>query len=386
MRIIYNRRSFKIENYDNYVQEYIKWSKEMGKPISHSKLRIEPYNLPNASWFVNHCPDENVNSWSDFINWCGFPAHGSPLSKEKTAELIYKMQEHLDRPLMYEDFKKRGVYNVSINIVRKYWGTLNKMKEALGLEIVQESMMDKTLSKDEFEMLLLQIFDFVKSENRNFITTREIDNNKNWPNSGTLNKYATKYFNTTLKSLLNKYDISLGEQGRGINYTFTDGEHVTSQFEYIFSKFLKDNNLRYQIDYFRDVKYSSFIPNYLGQRNCDYVIDINGKTLYIEIAGVLAEYKEWYYENKVISNRKSREKYRLKLKEKENLLKSNGLLYFILFPCDLTQDTMTMVLGDSSLDVKHKIESFNQHNIDWKYVRKTGELDYSKPFLTCQNP
>ena len=56
--------------------------------------------------------------------------------------------------------------------------------------------------------------------------------------------------------------------------------------------------------------------------NCDYVIHIDDKIIYIEIAGIIADYKTWYYENKVISYSKSKEQYRIKLLEKETMLKN----------------------------------------------------------------
>ena len=78
----------------------------------------------------------------------------------------------------------------------------------------------------------------------------------------------------------------------------------------MFSKFLKDYGLKYNVDYFRDVKYSTFIPEYKNNMNCDYVIHINNKTIYIEIAGIIAEYKTWFYDDRVIGRSKSKENYR----------------------------------------------------------------------------
>ncbi len=150
----------------------------------------------------------------------------------------------------------------------------------------------------------------------------------------------------------------------------------------MFSKYLKEKGLKYNIDYFRDVKYSTFIPNYKGNMNCDYVIHIDGKIIYIEIAGILSEYKTWFYANKAISRSKSKERYRQKLFKKEFLLKSNNLIYFILFPCDLTRENFENILTNPSLELKKKIEHFYQNNIDWVKIRNTtGELDYSKQFL-----
>lgn len=86
--------------------------------------------------------------------------------------------------------------------------------------------------------------------------------------------------------------------------------------------------------------------------------------------------------NNEISVSKSKEKYRKKLLEKELILKFNNLIYFILFPCDLTKENFTNILDNSSLELKKKIENFNQNNIEWVKIRNTtGELDYSKSFL-----
>ena len=370
-------RIFNPNDYDFYVSEFIRKSEELGKPITHSNLRKEPFCLPDARWYVKHCPDDSVTRWAEFVDWCGFIAKGKTPSKEKVINLIYKLQEELDRPLMYDDFRGNGCYHVPIEIIREYWGTVNKMKEELGLEIIQESMIDKHLSKEEFENMLLDIQDYVISDGRDFITTKEINANDKWLDSQTLRRYANEYCNKSLSDILEDYGISLGQLGRGINFDFEDGEHITSQFEYMFSKYLKDYGLKYNVDYFRDVKYSTFIPNYKNNMNCDYVIHIDSKTIYIEIAGIIEAYKEWFFNDRPIINRKSREKYRLKLLEKQKMLKENNLIYFILFPCDLTYENFDAILKDGSISLRKKIESFMKNNIDWVKVRENGELKYS---------
>ena len=371
-------RSFDKEKYDYYVDEYIRKSEENGIPISYNKLRLPQFNLPDARWYVDNCPDENIKSWSDFVNWCGFHTRGVKLPKEKAINLIYKMQEEIDRPLMYDDFRGKGCYKVPIEYIRKTWGTINKMKEELGLEIIQESMIDRQpSSKEELDNMIIDICNFVHNENRNFITTREINSNSDWVSANSLQKASKKFYNLKLQDLLGKYGVSLGKQGQGINFDFSDGEHVTSQFEYMFSKYLKDYGLKYNVDYFRDVKYSTFIPEYKNNMNCDYVIHINGKIIYVEIAGIIEAYKEWYYKNKPITNSNRKEKYRQKLTEKEEMLKSHNLIYFILFPCDLTKDNFKNILENGSLELKKNIEKFMKNNIDWVKIRELGELKYS---------
>lgn len=372
------QRKFNIEDYDYYVREYIKKSEEFGNPIPHSKLRKEPFNLPDARWYIKNCPNESVKTWADFVDWCGFVVKGKNPTKEKVIKLIYKLQNETNRPLMYDDFRGRGCYHPSIEMIKQYWGTINKMKEELGLEIIQESMINKQLSKIDFDKEINDIVNFLKLDGRNFITTREINGNKNWSSYWTLERMCKKYYSIGLVQYLSSFGIYFGKQGNGLNFDFEDGEHVTSQFEYMFSRYLKEHGFKYQIDYFRDVKYSNFIDGYNGNMNCDYVIHIDGKIIYIEIAGIIADYKTWYYENKVISYSKSKEQYRIKLLEKETMLKNANLHYYILFPCDLTNNNFQNILFNDNLNLKNKIESFYKNNIDWNKVRSIGELDYSQ--------
>ena len=149
----------------------------------------------------------------------------------------------------------------------------------------------------------------------------------------------------------------------------------------MFSNYLKRHGFIYNKDYFRDVKYSSFIENCTTNQNCDYVLYVDNSPVYIEIAGILQGYKEWYYSDREISSSKSKEKYKVKLRQKESMLKNSNLKYFILFPCDLTTENFNRIISSPNLELKHEIESFNINNIDWIKVREIGELDYSKDVI-----
>lgn len=379
-----------IDYYDDYItrlKEVIKENPQIGNDL-YSLSRddnCKVFGLPNIRWFIEHCPDKSVNNIDTFKEWAGL--YTKHMSKEKCTDVILDMVKKFDRPLMYDDFRGHEYGQVTIQMIRDHWGSLNKMKQALGLEINQESMVDRQLSsKEELDSMIADICNFVHNEDRDFITTREINENSDWISADSLQKTAKKFYDCKLQDLLAKYNVSLGKQGCGINFDFSDGEHITSQFEYMFSKYLRDCGLKYNVDYLRDVKYSTFIPEYKNNMNCDYIIHFNGKTIYIEIAGILAEYKTWFYTDRPISRSKSKENYRLKLKKKEEMLKSHGLIYFILFPCDLTKNNFKNILENGSLELKKTIEQFNQNNIDWVKIRENGELDYSKPFLRNTRP
>lgn len=359
--------------FEYYRNKYIELSLQQGKPIPYSKLTEN--GLKDGRWYIKNNPKKDINTFSKFVYSCGFVVP-KLLTKEYATELIFKKQNDYNRPLKYDDFRCSGCYDVTIPCITKIWGSVNKMKEELGLEIIQESMIDKIPSKKDFDFQLSYIINILKDEERDFITTSEIDGNKALLNYDTLNKYSKKYYKRDFKDLLFDNGINIGTQGRGITYTFPDGEKITSQFEYIFSKYLKDNGYIFNDNYFRDVKYSSFIPNYNGMKNCDYVIRTSNFDIYIEIAGVLQEYKNSYYNDlKILSDSKNR--YRESLKYKESLLKDNGMIYFILFPCDLTNENFNKILSNPTDTLRNDIEKFNHHNLDWKKIRKNGYLDYS---------
>ena len=376
-------KKFLIRKLTNYIEKY-------GFPTSKKKAFKSENDMPSLRMYNRYLYGDLV----DWIEMCGYKlseedkyrlrhrgGRNYNLSKDECINRIYRMQQNLNRPLIYQDFKNPSIDTIGVTYIKKYWGSLNKMKEELGLEIVQESMSAKHLTKEQFDNVINQISLDLLNSNKNFITTREINLCNKYPNYGTLSKLCKNYYGIGLVEHAQKYNIYFGKQGHGINYIFEDGEHTTSQFEYIFSNYLRTHRFSYNKDYFRDVKYSNFIDNCKNNQNCDYIIYVNKTPIYIEIAGIIEDYKEWYYNNKEISSSKSKEKYRIKLRQKESMLKNSNLKYFILFPCDLTTENFDRIIKNPSLELKHEIESFSINNIDWIKVREIGELDYSKDVI-----
>lgn len=199
-----------------------------------------------------------------------------------------------------------------------------------------------------FEVMKEQLLKFChkikKNENRTIITISDIEKCDELPSYSCFRKHF-KNNGYTIKSFLNEYGYDIPNEGSGMNYTFEDGEKVGSQYEFIFSNYLRKNlNLQYNVDYFRDVKYKTFIKEYNKNSNCDYVININNKILYIEIAGILRDYKNFYLQDKPIIY-KTRENYRINLHNKEKALIINHLDYYILFPSDLTNEYLDSIFN-----------------------------------------
>ena len=377
-----DQNTFLIEKYQDYVNDFIKKSEERDKVVSCNELRL--FDLPDARWFINNCPDKTIDTWAKFTYWCGFFSPKAT-SKEHAIELIYRKQRLHNTPLKYDDFRHAGCYDVQIPYIRRIWGTINKMKEELGLEIIQESMIDKIMSRDDFIDETNRLFNYLHSIDIDFITRRMLNSIKEFHNYDTFDKYCKRYFRISFNDYIINHGFRIGKMGSGIVSEFDDGEIAKSQFEYIFSSYLRSYGLRYNQDYFREVKYSTFISDYDGLMDCDYVIKYNDNTIYIEIAGIIDAYKTFFIDNKVIKNRKSREKYRKKLMHKKEMLLSNHLLYFILFPCDLTKENLKEILENPTEELRSRIELFVKNNIDWTKIRENGELKYNEEIKWGRN-
>lgn len=379
---------------ENLIQRLRDFVDNNGYPTSKRNDFKSKNGLPCARIYANTFGGD----LSDWLEICGYKlsdeekyiiqnrGRQSNLSKEDCVEMIYSMQNSLDRPLEYDDFRNPNQNSVGITEIRRYWNTMNNMKKELGLTVNQESMTDKQITKDVLDNDVNNILDYLQSENRAFITTREINNLGCCSRYLSLDRACRKYYNEKLIDRLNDFGICLGKQGRGFNYDFDDGEHTTSQYEYIFSKYLREYGFVYNKDYFRDVKYSEFISIYQGNMNCDYVIHYNERVIYIEIAGIIADYKQWYYQNRQITQSKSKDEYRVKLMQKEDLLKSKHLEYYLLFPCDLSKVTLSLILNSTDDEyTRQNIEHFNKHNLEWDKIVANGELKYDYSLLGKDN-
>ena len=369
-----------IGNSKQYIGIYGVWNNYSKNTKNSVKLK-----LPRPDWFIENAPkDSNIHDMYSLMDWAGI-YHVNP-SKEIATKLIYEMQSKINHPLMYNDFRGNTYGNVSISTINKYWGSINKMKQKLGLEINQESMMDKHLSIQEIQNIIKGICNQVhNNEDRDIITMKDFKKYNSPLAADTISNRISKDLHITLTDYVNSLGYEFLQAGRGLNYTYKDtGEIVYSQFEYLFSNMLHELGLQYNIDYFKDVRYSDFINNYKYKSTCDYAIHYHNRVIYIEIAGIIEAYKFFYYDNKPIESSKSKEKYRKGLFKKEQVLKENNLEYYILFPCDLTKDNLNEILNNPNHDdVRTNISKFLQNNIDWVSVRNKGELKYITKKSPC---
>lgn len=173
-----------INKYNEYINIFREISINLGRPLKYSELINNNYNLPDSRWFINHCPDKNVKNYNQFLEYVGFKPRYN-ISKELAIKMILELQDKLNRPLITDDFQNINNNDLGITTINNYWGTFNKMKEELGLEIVQECMTKKHKSKEE---MINDMQNFINQLGR-IPSAKEIDNNKDMVGAGAYCRY-----------------------------------------------------------------------------------------------------------------------------------------------------------------------------------------------------
>ncbi|MEG2381583.1 MAG: hypothetical protein RSB38_07810 [Oscillospiraceae bacterium] len=303
--------------------------------------------------------------------------HLQSCSKKEAIDLILNFRTNINRPLYYDDFRKVTELP-TLSIIKKYWGTVNNMKKEIGLEINIESMVGRTQRIEQIICNTNRVANSVYLQhNRKTLLATDFKSDDNSLNISTLNKKLLEHLGLTLAEYLETIGFHLQKSGSGLMHEFEDGEKTYSQFEKLFSTYLKDMGFVYGETYYRDVKYKEINEKCTNKMNCDYMIINKKDRIYIEIAGILRNYKRFFLENLEIY-KKSKEKYRLDLIKKQEYLEDANVKFFILFPCDLTKQNLWNILNGDYESVKNGINSFHKSNINWGSVSENGELEYQE--------
>ncbi|MDD4738262.1 MAG: hypothetical protein PHF54_03340 [Candidatus Pacebacteria bacterium] len=329
---------YKEEKYEYYCNLFIEKCNKLGRVLKCSELigKNKLYlRLPNARWFIKYCPDKNVKLYKDFLNYLELKP-GKYISKEYAIKAIYKKREEVNRNLMYDDFRNPDIFDgISISVINRIWGTFNNMLMDLNLPINQENMINKKRTIEELKQNIINLCNYIyKIKGIKNISKEDINNCEWCLHSGTYNSYFKKHLNMSLGDYIKSIGFIPNQSGMGMIYEFEDGEITTSQWEYICTKFFKDNGFKYE----RNIKYKTFILNYKGNKDCDYVFNINNIIWYVEIAGILD-----YTRQK--SKTYVRNKYKINLEQKEKMLKDNNLNYNIIYPHELVNKSLKEVFS-----------------------------------------
>jgi hypothetical protein len=316
------------EDYEEYCNLFIKLSKEKGSILSSSDLLQNEYGLPESRWLVKNCPDSNVKNYNQFINYLGLKPNYE-ISREYAINAIMNKYKEVNRNLFIKDFFNPKPYEIGITTIDNHWGSFNNMLKDLGLPINQEGMSLRQRGLSQLVYDIIKLCNHIKNkENRDIISRDDVKNCEWCLDPQSYDRWFKRKFDMTLSQFIDHIGFKSNKPGMGLIFEFEDGEVTTSQFEYTASHYLRENNITYQ----RNVKYSTFVPNYKEQKiskDCDYVIETKNHLWYVEIAGML-DYRKvsQTYDDEI------RKTYKRKLSEKEKMLQQTNLNYKILYPSD----------------------------------------------------
>ena len=276
------------------------------------------------------------------------------ISKESAINLIIQKQELLGRPLAMADLlcNSNDDNIVGISVVIKYWGNFQNMLKSTNLYDIffqshdlSEVIKIASKAKDDGHLrvflsncplewgieLVRIVCERVKNKGYNQIAKKDFELDGFPISYSSLERMFNKY-NINIEDIINSFGLVNVGRGAGKSYKFSDGEKIDPRIEYLFSSILRSYNYVYNVDYYKNVRYSNFINTYIGNKTCDYLL-VNGNCkLYIEIAGMLTNKKdiESFYNNKEIDTY-IKERYRKSLLEKQKMLTENRLDYLFIY-------------------------------------------------------
>jgi len=312
------------QNYYNDICEKLKQYCINNKHVLGWR-ELTKHGFPPANWLVRNHPI-GIGSYVELLILLGLKPNYK-ITKEVAVRLIMNKADKLNKPLMYDDFRNPNGYDeIGIGIINRFWGTFNNMLKELNLPINQEDMISKHKTLKELKHDINKLCNYIHNTKAiKNISYDDIRNCKWCLNPQTYNKYFREELGITLGEYIKSIGFIPNESGMGMSFLFDDGEITTSQYEYETSKYFRESDISYK----RNIKYSTFINNYEGNKDCDYLVNIGSKVWYIEIAGML-DYDK-VNKNKLKGYHKQ---YKTNLEEKEDMLKSNKLNYKILYPHD----------------------------------------------------
>lgn len=334
------------EGYEYWIEKL----REIVEETGELKYRdFQKYNLPTANWYINNCPNKDVKDFNDLLEKELNIRVNSKMSKDTATKIILEMAKKYDRPLMYDDFRGTSKDRVSMSTINKYWGTMNKMKEDLGLEIIQEDMISKSKSKEEMlndmQRLINELGRLPLSKevdscdytnncacyhryfggiNNVFIQLGYIPNKKsislNMSNEDIINIYkefiedngvtpshafakdvytlpspttVIRRFNCTW----NEFILMLGYKPNEITYNKTyakDGTYCSSSGEAIIHNYLLSLNIEdlEKETHYKDILDNEQLQKEAGYKRLDWTFKYNGNMYYVEYFGTMG-FKEY---------------------------------------------------------------------------------------------
>ena len=329
------------EGYDYWITKLKDIVEEKGEFKYNDFQR---YDLPTATWYINNCTNKDVKNFNDLLEKELNVRVNSKMSKETATKIILEMAKKYNRPLMYDDFRGKSKNRVSMSTINRYWGTMNKMKEDLGLEIIQEDMISKSKTKEEMlsdmQRLINELGRLPLSKeidacnftnhcacyhryfggiNNVFIQLGYIPNKKsislNMSNEDIINIYK-EFINDTgvtpshayakdvytlpspatvirrFNCTWNDFISMLGYKPNNITYNKTyakDGTYCASTGEAIIHNYLLTLNINdlEKETYYKDILDNEMLQKEAGYKRLDWTFEYNNEKYYLEYFGMM---------------------------------------------------------------------------------------------------
>lgn len=318
----------KPEDYNKYVEKFKYICSKEGKVLLAKELSNNIYGLPNIGYFIKYCPNKEVKNFKDFIRWCGYDREECyEITKEKADKALIEFQNKIgvDKRISKKDINFENV-GFSMIVINRLYGNLKNAKKELGLNMKAPCYNPKPFSyyKNKLDYVLNLVNTKILSWS--IIESIDIENDTRISHKSMLKSFNDN--NVDFYKYIKEKGFLMKESTFGNSFMFEDGERTQSNFEYLFSKELKEKGYKYKQHYKRDVLYKTIDNTIKRKINCDYLIN----NTYIEIAGMINPTTNNWRTEKYPSKKEN--DYRDNLLEKEKILIENNKKYIILFPYD----------------------------------------------------
>ena len=332
------------DDYEMYVKKFISTCESLGRSLRANELYNNHFGLPNPLWFIKYCPDKSVTTYKQFLNYCGLKQNKHIWTKEEVAQILIAYEQRVSRPIISNDLcvEKSGISGV---VVTRLFGGLTNAKKELGL---METLPNQPMSFDYYKSIITKVIEDYKSKTSYPYITWEIIESGEYGEEPVNHKSMLKSFSDNNEDFY-AYVKTLGLQFNPTlfsnAFTFDDGEKTDSHYEYKLSTHLRSLGLKYKKDYFRSIRYNDFCDK-KSKMTCDYLIKVNGKQIYIEVAGLISNFKgeDWRVHN--YANKVNNE-YRDKMILKEQIFKKNKLNYLFLFANEMKDDSFKDIIFET---------------------------------------
>lgn len=329
------------DDYEIYVKKFISICESLGRSIRSSELYNNYFGLPSAQWFIKYCPDKSVNTYKQFLDYCGLEQNKHIWTKEEVAQTLIAYEQQVNRPIISDDLcvKKSGVSKV---VVARLFGGLTNAKKELGL---METLPNQPMPFDYYKSIITKVIEDYKSKTSYPYITWGIIESGEYGEEPVNHKSILKSFsdnNEDFYAYVKSFGLQFNPTLFSNTFTFDDGEKTDSYYEYKLSTYLRSLGLKYKKDYFRSIKYNDFYDK-KSKMTCDYLIKFNDKQIYIEVAGLITHLnnEDWRVHN--YTNKVNNE-YRDKMILKEQIFKKNGLDYLFLFANEMNDDSFKDII------------------------------------------